>query len=120
MTTTASDPHIAPYQPAAAPALRVADQGVANALESVLSNNTRRVYAAQWRFFTGWCDEMDLRSMPAEPVTVARYLAVHSGDGASIAALRLAKSATSSVMTATLARWPDRPWPTCTGRGGST
>ena len=29
MTTTASDPHIAPYQPAAAPALRAADQGVA-------------------------------------------------------------------------------------------
>ena len=93
---------------------------MADALKSVPSNNTRRVYAAQWRFFTGWCDEMDLRSMPAEPVTVARYLAVHSGDGASIAALRLAKSATSSVMTATLARWPDRPWPTCTGRGGST
>ena len=46
MTTTASDPHIAPYQPAAAPALRAADQGVASALESVLSDNTRRVY---WR-----------------------------------------------------------------------
>ena len=42
MTTTASDPHIAPYQPAAAPALRAADQGVADALESVLSDNTRR------------------------------------------------------------------------------
>ena len=29
-------------------------------------------------------------------------------------------SATTSVMTATPARWPDRPWPTCTGRCGST
>ena len=120
MTAAASDPEIFPRPPAAAPALRAAAQGVADALKSVPSNNTRRVYAAQWRFFTGWCDEMDLRALPAEPVTVARYLAVHSGDGASIAALRLAKSATSSVMTATLARWPDRPWPTCTGRGGST
>ena len=74
MTTTASDPHIAPYQPAAAPALRAADQGVADALESVLSDNTRRVYGAQWRIFTGWCDEVGLCSLPAEPLTVARYL----------------------------------------------
>ena len=35
-----------------------ADQGVASALESVLSDNTRRVYGAQWRIFTGWCDEV--------------------------------------------------------------
>ena len=76
MTTTASDPHIAPYQPAAAPALRAADQGVADALESVLSDNTRRVYGAQWRIFTGWCDSVDLRALPADPLTVARYLAV--------------------------------------------
>ena len=30
--------------------------------------------------------------MPAEPLTVARYLAVRAGDGASIATLRLATS----------------------------
>ena len=35
MTTTASDPQIVPRPPAAAPALRAADQGVADALESV-------------------------------------------------------------------------------------
>ena len=29
-------------------------------------------------------------------------------------------SATSSVTTATPARWPDRPWPTCTGRCDGT
>ena len=34
MTTAASDPQIVPHQPAAAPALRAADQGVADALES--------------------------------------------------------------------------------------
>ena len=93
MTTTASDPQIAPYQPAAAPALRAADQGVADALESVLSDNTRRVYGAQWRLFTGWCGDVGLRSLPADPLTVARYLAVRAGDGASIATLRLAASA---------------------------
>ena len=93
MTTTASDPHIAPYQPAAAPALRAADQGVADALESVLSENTRRVYGAQWRIFTGWCDSVGLCSLPAEPLTVARYLAARAGSGASVATLRLVTSA---------------------------
>ena len=97
MTTTAADPHIAPYQPAAAPELRAADQGVADALESVLSDNTRRVYGAQWRLFNDWCDSVDLRSMPAEPLTVARYLAVRAGSGASIATLRLATSAIAKV-----------------------
>ena len=40
------------------PALRAADRGVADALESVLSDNTRRVYAAQWRIFENWCDSV--------------------------------------------------------------
>ena len=66
---------------------------MADALESVLSDHTRRVYAAQWRIFTGWCDSVDLRSLPAETLTVARYLAARVGDGASIATMRLATSA---------------------------
>ena len=37
----------------------------ASALESVLSGNTRRVYAAQWRLFTDWCADLDLRSLPS-------------------------------------------------------
>ena len=52
MTTAASDPQIVPRPPASLPELRAADQGVADALESVLSDNTRRVYDAQWRIFT--------------------------------------------------------------------
>ena len=36
---------------------------------------------------------MGLRSLPAGPLTVARYLAARAGDGASIATLRLATSA---------------------------
>ena len=79
MTTTASDPQIVPRPPAAAPALRAADQGVADALESLLSDHTRRVYGAQWKLFNEWCDSVDLRSLPAEPLTVARYLAVRAG-----------------------------------------
>ena len=37
--------------------------------------------------------EVGLVSLPAEPLTVARYLAVRAGDGASIATMRLASSA---------------------------
>ena len=44
-----------------------------------------------------WCDEMGLNSLPADPLTVARYLAVRAGDGASIATLRLAASAISKA-----------------------
>ena len=73
--------------------MRAADQGVADALESVLSDNTRRVYSAQWRLFVDWCDSLGLHSLPAEPLTLARYLAVRAGDGASIATIRLAASA---------------------------
>ena len=70
---------------------------MADALESVLSDNTRRVYGAQWRLFESWCGDVGLRSMPAEPLTVARYLAVRAGSGASIATLRLATSAIAKV-----------------------
>ena len=66
---------------------------MADALESVLSDNTRRVYAAQWRLFKHWCADVGLRALPAEPLTVARYLAICAGDGASIVTLRLATSA---------------------------
>ena len=80
--TTAAGTDIMPREPASLPELRAADQGVADALDSVLSDNTRRVYRAQWRLFTGWCGEIGLRSLPAEPLTVARYLAARAGDGA--------------------------------------
>ena len=85
MTTAASDPQIVPRQPASLPELRAADQGVADSLEAVLSDNTRRVYGAQWRLFESWCGDVDLRALPAEPLTVARYLAARAGSGASIA-----------------------------------
>ena len=43
--------------------------------------------------FTGWCDEVGLSALPAEPLTVARYLAARAGSGAAVATLRLAASA---------------------------
>ena len=45
MITTGGSPQIFPQTPPSAPALRAADQGVADALEAVLSDNTQRVYA---------------------------------------------------------------------------
>ena len=93
MTTAAGSLQTVPESPPSAPALSAADQGVASALEAILSDNTRRVYAAQWRLFNGWCDEIGLRSLPAEPLTVARYLAARAGSGVSVATLRLAMSA---------------------------
>ena len=62
MTTAASDPEIVPRPSASMPALRAADQGVADALQSVLSNNTRRVYAAQRSHVTPTTGRYDANS----------------------------------------------------------
>ena len=97
MTTAAGSLQIVPRPSASMPALLAADQGVADALTSVLSDNTQRVYSAQWRLFNDWCGDVDLPSLPAEPLTVARYLVVRAGSGASIATLRLATSAIAKV-----------------------
>ena len=91
--TTVAGAQIVPHQPGSLPELRAADRGVAQSLESVLADNTRRVYGTQWRIFAGWCDEVELASLPAEPLTVARYLAARANAGASIATIRLATSA---------------------------
>ena len=96
MTTTVGQ-ELVPHQPPSIPALWAADQGVAASLESVLSDNTHRVYGTQWRIFTGWCDEVGPVSLPAEPLTVARYLAARANSGASIATLRLATSSISKA-----------------------
>ena len=92
MTTITGAP-VVPHQPAPLPELRAADQGVAQSLEAVLSDNTQRTYDAQWRLFASWCDQVGLQALPAEPLTVARYLAARANTGASIATLRLATSA---------------------------
>ena len=97
MTTAPSHSQIVPQQSSPAPALRAADRGVASSLESVLADNTRRTYTTQWRIFTGWCNEVGLTSLPADPLTVARYLAARAGSGASIATIRLATSAISKA-----------------------
>ena len=91
--TAVNSLQLVPRRPSALPELRAADEAVASALEAVLSANTRRVYGTQWRLFNDWCAQLALGSLPAEPLTVARYLAVRASSGASSATLRLAASA---------------------------
>jgi integrase len=40
-----------------------------------LSDNTRRVYASDWRAFTAWCEAGGVPSLPASPLVVAGHLA---------------------------------------------
>ena len=84
MTTVVNNLQIVLQSPPSAAGRRAADQGVADALTSVLSDNTRRVYKTQWRLFTDWCGDVGLRSLLADALTVARYLAVRAGDGAAL------------------------------------
>ena len=72
--TTPAGPDIVPHRPADLPQLAAADRGVADSLTAVLSDNTRRTYATQWRIFDGWCGEVGLTSPPAGALTVARHL----------------------------------------------
>ena len=95
--TTAAGAHVAPRDHSQLPELAAADQGVADSLESVLADHTKRTYDAQWRIFAGWCDEVGLSALPAESLTVARYLAARAGSGAAIAMLRLATSAVAKA-----------------------
>ena len=64
---------------------------------AVLSENTRRTYGVQWRIFTGCCAEVGLSDLPAEPLTVAHYLAARAGSGSSIATIRPATSTISKA-----------------------
>ena len=95
--TTAPGAHVVPREPAPLPELAAADRGVASSLEAVLSDNTRHTYTTQWRMFDDWCAEVGLSALPAEPLTVARYLAARAGSDASIATLRLATSSISKA-----------------------
>ncbi len=45
------------------------------------SKATRRAYDSDWRHFVAWCETMRLASLPAEPHTVALYLAFLANPG---------------------------------------
>ncbi len=108
--TTIPAAHVVPIEPAQLPELAAADRGVADALEAFLSDNTRRTYTTQWCIFAGWCDQVGLASLVAEPLAVARYLAARAGSGASIATLRLAISVISKAHQWAKLESPCRAW----------
>ena len=103
MPTVVNNLQIVLQSPPSAAGRRAADQVVADALTSVLSDNTRRVYKTQWRLFTDWCGDVGLRSLLADALTVARYLAVRAGDGAALSPCALHRSppSTRSPVTST-------------------
>lgn len=47
--------------------------------EGLLSDATRRVYDIRWRRFAGWCRAQKLVALPAEALTVIRYLETLKG-----------------------------------------
>lgn len=51
-------------------------------VEAAKAPNTLRAYRSDWRHFTEWCAGQGLDALPAEPATVALYVADLAGSGA--------------------------------------
>ena len=58
---------LAPYQQPSMPSQHYA--------ASASAPNTRRAYRADWAAFTTWCEREGIPSLPAQPATIANYLA---------------------------------------------
>src|SRR5665213_453419 len=43
--------------------------------------STRRAYATDFRLFKAWCNGKGVSALPAEPETVAAFLAAETGNG---------------------------------------
>lgn len=52
------------------------------------SANTWRAYKSDWRIFEDWCRSVNLASLPAEPETVAMFVAAQADQGLSPSTLR--------------------------------
>ena len=111
MTAPAFDLATTVRHPPDSAVLQAADRAVAADLESALADSTNRVYRTQWRSFSSWCSDVGLRPLPADPLTVARYLGVRGEAGVSMATLRQAVSAITRVH-----EWIGQPSP-CQDRG---
>lgn len=61
------------------------------------SDNTRRAYKADWSDFSTWCAAVDLEILPAEPATVARYLAQLADGGKKAATIQRRLAAIRAV-----------------------
>lgn len=52
------------------------------------SDNTRRAYAADWADFSAWCGKVGEDPLPAQPATVARYIAQLADGGRKTATIQ--------------------------------
>ena len=72
-------------------------RGAAHALQIYLRQaqapNTWRAYQSQWRAFAAWCDRQGCAALPAQPETVAAYLAQRAQEGTSTASLSVTLAA---------------------------
>src|SRR5215472_1916787 len=59
--------------------------------------NTLRGYRSDWNDFTGWCEAQHLTALPAQPTTVALYLADLAGSGAAAATIQRRVSSISQA-----------------------
>ena len=56
---------------------------------------TRRAYEGAWERFRAWAEAEGVRSLPAEPLTVAAYLAHRAAAGLSVASLAMDRKSIS-------------------------
>ncbi len=50
--------------------------------------NTRRAYASDWADFLSWCDRYELVALPADALTVRRYLVALAREGRKVATIQ--------------------------------
>ena len=67
------------------------------AMASARSPSTRRCYRSQWNLWQEWAAARGHIALPAQPVAVADYLLDRAQAGASIATVKLARSALAAV-----------------------
>jgi site-specific recombinase XerD len=66
-------------------------------LEAGQSSNTKRAYKSDWAHFSAWCDTVNLNSMPAAPIDVARYLAQLADSGLTASTIERRVAAIRSI-----------------------
>jgi hypothetical protein len=57
------------------------------------AQSTQRTYAGQWRVFDRWCATQGCQSLPAEPISVAAYLAQRARAQAALATINVSLAA---------------------------
>ena len=93
MTTNATLPvPITPMPPAP-----VDRQRLQEAMASARSASTRRCYGSQWSLWRRWAQARGHEILPAEPLVVADYLLDRAESGASIATVKMARSALAAI-----------------------